>query len=100
MILKTQLQRLLKQKNLTASELSKLANVPKQSLSDWLAGSNPRDIRQVKRISDALGVSINFLCFGEGEKETRVEPVTDLDALLGDQWITGLFEVKLRRIKK
>jgi len=87
MNLKKQLKLYLENKDLTASELSRLAGVPKQSLSDWLAGSNPRDIRTVKRVADALEVSLDHLVFGEG---LQVAPAIENK---GD-WMSGVYEVK------
>ena len=99
MNLKHQLKFFLDQRGFTASHLAKKANVPKQSISGWISGNNPRDVRQVKRVADVLGVSLDHLLFGHGDShESR--KVTELDALLGEGWISGLFEVRFRRIKK
>ncbi len=99
MTLKKQLRQYLELREMNASQLAKKASVPKQSLSGWLGGSNPRDIRQVKRVADVLGVSIDNLMFGSGiDKE--LEKSIELDALLGDEWISGLFEVRFRRVKR
>lgn len=67
----------------------------------WLGpcGGNPRDVRQVKRVADILGVSLDNLMFGEGQDDDRQKSI-ELDALIGDQWISGLFEIKFRRVKK
>ena len=101
MKLKTQLRTLLKLKGINAAELSRQSGVPKQSISDWLGGTMPRNIAHVKKVADALNVTVDELCFGG--KNTDLVPSSqnaDLDALLGDQWISGLFEVKLRRVKR
>lgn len=97
--LKKQLQFYLDRDEMSATRLAKKAGVPKQSLSGWLAGSNPRDVRQVKRVADVLGVSIDNLMFGEGEDAETVNS-NSLDALLGDAWVGGLFEIRIRRVKK
>jgi hypothetical protein len=73
--------------------LSRISGVPKQSLSDWLAGSSPRDIRTVKRVADALDVSLDHLVFGDGV----VKGALDFE---GDNpWMSGVYEVKFRKIK-
>lgn len=97
--LKRQLQFYLDKREMSASQLSRKAGVPKQSISGWLAGSNPRDVRQVKRVADVLGVSLDNLMFGDGEDRDS-EKVSAFDALLGDGWVGGIFEVRLRRVKK
>lgn len=99
MILNKQLRRYLERREMSASQLAKKANVPKQSLSGWLAGSNPRDVRQVKRVADVLGTTVDELMFGSSVA-VNSEKSTDLDFLLGDGWISGIFEVRFRRIKK
>jgi transcriptional regulator with XRE-family HTH domain len=99
MNLKSQLKYFLDVKDMTATQLAKKAGVPKQSLSGWLAGSNPRDVRQIKRVADVLETTLDNLMFGAGENNDR-QRVIELDALMGDGWISGLFEVRFRRIKK
>lgn len=98
MNLKKQLRLYLEYRGITASQLAKKSTVPKQSLSDWLAGSNPRDVRQVKLVADVFGVTIDNLMFGDGIENKS--DTTGLDDLLGDDWISGQFEIKIRRIKK
>lgn len=99
MTLAKQLRELMKVSGLTAAELSRRCGVPKASLSDWLAGSNPRDLRAVKRVADLFNVSVDRLVFGDLEvPKERVAPVEDLFA--DGAWVSGLFEVKLRRIKR
>ena len=103
MNLKKQLSAYLKAKNISASELSRITGIPKQSISDWLAGSNPRDIRLVKKVADVFSVSIDHLFFGDGVVE-RVENAAlrpiEIQSDSDGEWITGVFEGKLRRIDK
>ena len=98
MNLKKQLRLYLEHANISATQLAKKSGVPKQSLSDWLAGTNPRDVRQVKKVADVFGISIDNLMFGNGI-ETK-EKTSDISDLLGDEWVSGQFEIKIRRIKK
>jgi transcriptional regulator with XRE-family HTH domain len=97
MNLRKQLRYLLELREMSAAQLARKASVPKQSISGWLAGSNPRDIRQIKRCADVLGTSVDNLLFGDG-LDRKAEKVTELDALLGNEWISGIFEVRLRRV--
>ena len=99
MNLKKQLKLYLDRSDMTASQLARKAGVPKQSISGWLAGNNPRDIRQVKKVADVFGISIDQLIFASGSVEA--ERVTrDVTDILGDDWIGGVFEVRMRRVKK
>ncbi|MBL7545541.1 MAG: helix-turn-helix transcriptional regulator [Bdellovibrionaceae bacterium] len=99
MNLKKQLKYYLERDEITASQLARKANVPKQSLSGWLAGSNPRDVKQVKRVADALNITLDNLLFGEGP-EPQSQKAIDLGSLVGDEWFSGIFEMKIRRVKR
>lgn len=99
MTLKKQLRFYIEKRDMTATQLARKSNVPKQSMSGWLSGSNPRDVKQVKRVADALGVSLDNLLFGTGE-DTEAMKGADLGALLSDEWLSGTFEMKIRRVKK
>lgn len=98
MTLKDQLQFYIRKSGMSASALARKASVPKQSLSGWMAGSMPRDIRQLKRVADALAIPLDHLVFGNGDHEQFKQ--TDSEAVLGDRWVSGIFEVKFRRLKK
>lgn len=98
MNLKHQLKLFMQLRELSAAQLARKSGVPKQSLSGWLSGSNPRDVRQVKRVADVLETSVDQLMFGSGQ-DVEAQKVTELEALLGEGWIGGLFEVRLRRVK-
>jgi hypothetical protein len=52
-------------RNLRMTELARVAKVPKQSISDWLIGSAPRDPMKAKRVAMALGMSLDQLLFGQ-----------------------------------
>jgi transcriptional regulator with XRE-family HTH domain len=99
MNLKKQLKYYLEKNEFTASQLARKSGVPKQSLSGWLAGSNPRDVKQVKRVADTLNTSLDNLLFGEGP-EPNTQKAVDLGALVGDEWFSGVFEMKIRRVRK
>jgi len=94
MNLKQQLRLYIKKRGFTAAQLSRLSGVPKQSISDWLAGANPRNIDQVKKVADALCVSLEHLCFGTDDSVTA-----DSMAESKSEWTEGIFEIKFRRIK-
>jgi transcriptional regulator with XRE-family HTH domain len=101
MNLRKQLRFYLDQRSWTAASLAKKSRVPKASLSGWMAGKSPRDIEQLKRVCDVLDVSLDNLLFGDGPSKEN-ENLQGIAAALvdGDGWISGQFEIKLRRIKK
>jgi transcriptional regulator with XRE-family HTH domain len=85
---------------MTVTNLSKKSGVNRKTLNDWLSSdASPRDIAQVKSVANVLGVSIDELVFGSSV-DLAEDRITELDALLGDDWIGGLFEVRFRRVKK
>ena len=98
MNLKRQLFLYLEARELSASQLARKAGVPKQTISGFLAGSIPRDPRQVKKIAEVLGTTIDNLLFGEGI-EQKSQSISNLGALVGDEWMGGVFEVRFRRVR-
>ncbi len=98
MRIKEQLKLYLDFRDISAAELSRRSGVSKQVISSWLAGVEPKNISHVRKVAEILGTTVDHLCFGEG-KSLDQEKVTELDALLGDQWIGGTFEIKLRRVR-
>lgn len=99
MTLKSQLKYYLELRGLTAAELSRRSGVSKQVLSSWLAGSEPKKFSQVKKVCDVLEISLDHLLYGSGQ-DSDGQRVTEIDALLGDGWVGGVFEVRFRRLKK
>lgn len=97
MTLKNQILYFLEQQDITASQLSRKAKVPKSNISEWLTGRKPKDFEQVKRVADALGTTLDNLCFGKGaDKNIKSQ---SLDDMVEGEWLSGKFEIKIRRIK-
>jgi len=93
MQLKTILKRLIKEKGLTITGLSRTTKVPLQTLHGWLQGSEPKSLRQVKAVADQLDVDLDYLCFG-------IESKNETFSTFKDEINAGIFEVVLRRVKK
>ncbi len=83
--LKQQVQDYLNRHGITAAELSRRSGVPKQVLSLWLAGVEPRKLSYLKKLATALGLSIDELCF----KTINSNP----------DWIVGTFEGRILQRK-
>lgn len=60
---------LLKDRNLTAAQLSRKTGVAKQVLSDWMSGVQPRKIEHLYSVAKALEVSMESLCFAPSEND-------------------------------
>lgn len=97
MNLKNQLKFYLQNDDLTASQLSKKSGVSKQVLSLWLNGASPKNVQQVKMVAEILKTSVDNLCFGVGKES---EKKSDFESMSDDEWFSGQFEIKIRRIKK
>lgn len=99
MRLKQQLELYLDETGLSAAQLAKKSGVSKQVISLWLSGRSPRKIDQVKKVASIFNTTVDHLCFGDGIHQERQNSKI-IETLIGDEWITGVFEIKMRRIKK
>lgn len=94
MDLKHQLRALINENGTSVAKVSRITGVPTQTLHNWLSGTEPRSLNQVKKVADHFSVKLDFICFGIApEKQTAIED-------FGDEINAGVFEVVLRRIKK
>lgn len=59
--------------NLTQKELAEKMNVTFQTISKWESDTNEPDIESIRRLSNILGCSIEYL-FSEEEEEEKVQP--------------------------
>jgi transcriptional regulator with XRE-family HTH domain len=89
LVLRHELKRLLKKRELTAAELSRKTGVSKQVLSDWMAGVMPRNLVHLKVVADFLGVGVDLLCFGVLATKHRNGK---------HNWLSGTFEGRIRVI--
>jgi transcriptional regulator with XRE-family HTH domain len=108
--LRQNLALVLKERRITAAQLSRQSGIAKQVLSDWLAGVQPRKLEQLYAVARILKVNLEKLCFAdstqallETEKETdkeadkEVNTASEGSSIHFDE-IRGRFEVYLRRI--
>lgn len=92
--LKKHLQKYLSDNDMTAAQLARKSGVSKQVLSTWLNGANPRNIQQVKSVADTIGMTVDQLCFDTANTSTQTQKYE-----ITDEWISGIFELKIRRLK-
>lgn len=59
---------LMKDRALRITDVAALAQVSKSVVHGWMTGTNPRDLRAVKRLADALNVQFSELLIGETER--------------------------------
>jgi transcriptional regulator with XRE-family HTH domain len=95
MNLKNQLRLYMDRNELSATQLAKRSGVSKQVISLWLSGGSPRKLEQVKQVAAVLGTTIDNLCYGNAIEENK----NGFTQIPDDDWISGVFEIKLRKIK-
>ena len=88
------LQHLCKEKNLSLSKLSRMADVPKPTLHGWMTGRKAMDLTQLKRVASALKISLHELAFGEPDPFEGTQDEILKEIFSGDVRVT------LHRIEK
>lgn len=97
--LKVELKKRLKARGMTVAHLSRTTGISRRTLNDWLGGSPPRNIADVKKVAQVLGTTVDDLCFAEAISQSELESRT-LFALTDEEgWLSGTFEIKLRKVK-
>ncbi len=93
--LKYILQELLDRHGLSITKLAKETGVPKQTISNWLSGMNPKNMSQIKQVANYFKVSIDYLVFADQKTALpRQSPMENYAQEIN----AGIFEVVLRRI--
>lgn len=95
MKLKENLKLIMEQREISTTQLARLANVRKQRISDWLSGVRPKDFDQVRAVAQALEVSLEILLFDsvsakDSDGQGPESLATDAEMV---------FEVTVRRIR-
>jgi transcriptional regulator with XRE-family HTH domain len=92
--LQFRLKKLIQERGVSISRVSKDTGIATQTIHNWLTGREPRGLKQVKCVADYFGVSIDNLCFGiSADENVKIENY-------GDEINAGVFEVVLRRVKR
>lgn len=91
---KSQLEYYLAAHFMNPSQLSRLAQVPRQNVSNWLMNQKPKDVDQVKRVADVFQVSIDHLLFGDA-KSTKATQDPELEL---ERFMNGRFEIRIKKI--
>ena len=111
--LRHNLATLLKDRSLTAAQLSRKTGVAKQVLSDWMSGVQPRKIEHLYAVARELGVSMESLCFAPSDQDLLAKDTSSVNISAGGPLlpedmpekvifspneIRGRFEIYMRRI--
>jgi transcriptional regulator with XRE-family HTH domain len=95
MKLKENLKLIMEQREVSTTQLSRLANVRKQRISDWLGGVRPRDFDQVRAVALALEVTLEALLFDSASPDSSDKPGPESLATDAEM----VFEVTVKRIR-
>lgn len=87
------LRRLLKEKRMSALQLSRAAAVPNSTIATWLAGSAPKRPEQLSDVARVLGVGLHALLFDE--PEPNAGPIVEDQ---GEVVLDGLYRLKLEKV--
>ena len=93
------LEKLLKEKNLTLREAGKLADVPVATVASWLSGATPGDFMKVSQLAQKLKVDFEFLLTGQssGAKISEI-PLDDFFEEEKQPSMEGLYKVRFVRL--
>lgn len=84
-------EKLLKERGVTAYQVSKATGISTGSLSDWKKGRSKPKPDKLKKIADYFGVTVDYLCGGNKSDPATNGEVTDDDikfALFGGAPVT------------
>lgn len=90
---KERLRAFMEQHGINASELAKLAKVPRSNVQSWLTGSAP-NIDQLGLVASVLNTTVDELYFGIKSKK-------GLDQLLEELEVhNGLYRISIKKVVK
>ena len=78
------LKHLMKERKLTFKKLSQLSAVPASTIKTWSAGVEPKSLSHARKVARALGVSVEYLVFGESSAQAPT-----MNELLTTQLFSG-----------
>lgn len=94
---KTNLKRIMKERGLSAADLSRQAKIPKSTISEWMQGRQPKFDDAILRLAKVLNVSTETLLTGVAPEEDLVKQIFDSE---GDGFIevhNGIFRLKIEK---
>ena len=86
----TRINALLAKKNISKAEFYEKCNLTSASYSNWNTGKTRPKMKNIERISRFLGVTSEYLLYGDGEeKESAPDPKTEVEDAQLAQLIAG-----------
>lgn len=96
MKLKTNLKLLIDAKGYKTSQVARLSGVPPQRLCDWLSGAQVRNVDQLKKVCEVLGVTLDAILFSDVTDCSSKPNGAANDPQLEEQ----VFMVRIKRVKE
>lgn len=87
------LRRIILERDLSVSSISRKSGVPKTNIQGWLDGASP-NIVQLSKVANSLGLSLEALAFG---KETERKSLSIFEGL---DFHNGIYEISIRKVSK
>lgn len=89
------LARLMEEQKITAKALAAKAKVPRSTLGGWLAGIQPQNLEEVRKVAHALGVTFEHAVFGEEDHDLS----RALNGAAREIVLDGYYHVRLLKIE-
>jgi len=83
----------MEKRRISARELGKLSGVPASNIGEWLSNRSPKNLSQLKSVSEVLGETVHFLLWGEQD------PNDPIQQILKEKLFSGTFEVTVKKVK-
>ncbi len=91
------LRELLKDRDMTASQLARATGISRKTLQNWLTGARPANVEQLKQVADNLSITLDELCFGSTAVK-KFDPTDALPFTFGAESDFTKYEVTVRRL--
>lgn len=89
---------LMDEKKITVRKAAEMAGVGASTINSWRSGALPENYKAVKRLANALGVSLSFLL--TGEDETRSDQHASVSEVFSEDEVlfNGYAKISIQRL--
>jgi transcriptional regulator with XRE-family HTH domain len=88
------LKHLLQERRISIRKLAHDTEISPSTIKEWLSGSAPRNLEDVRKVARYLNISFEFLIFGESDE---CPPEKALEAIFTESIYEGWLKVKIER---
>lgn len=94
------LKKIMKERNVSPKELSEATGIPRSSIGDWLAGTEPRLNESVLKVSRFFGCSLDFLMTGIEPEENTLKKILGQSDESYTEIHSGVYRLKIEKLLK